>query len=244
MYTVSYTTAAIALLKKRYLFAASMLLSMGTVFGQDFTYSTETTLHTNLATNVYSAVDIFIQTTDLSGITFGWHNTEDNLDPGWDYSMCDYTACYTEIPATGVMVAISDDEMAGDIKGFVKITISPNDISGEGNIKFYVFDELDPTIGDTINFTFSHINTASVEENEIGLSIYPNPSEGIVSLNNLGNKNLDYSIQDLSGKIVATGLINAESLTTVDLTGLNKGIYVFTSITAEGFARNEKIIIQ
>jgi hypothetical protein len=229
---------------KKFYLGVCALLSFSASFGQAFDYSPSQTLHTELEYDTYSIVDIYMQTTDLSGITFAWETVENTIPEEWDYSLCDYTACFSGIPDDGIMTPIADAEMADGTKGFLKITITPNEFFGTGNVKFYVYNQADETEGDTIEFTFSLTGGVGLEEEVTGLSLYPNPASETLVLTNGSNVDLTYSVLDLSGKLISMGYVNADSKETVDVSALQPGIYFLRTEQNGTAILTEKIVIQ
>ena len=82
---------------------------------------------------------------------------------------------------------------------------------------------------------------------DLGVKIYPNPSEGMFTLFiKKASKNIDLSISDIQGNIVytennstVTGTISKQ----LDLTGLAKGIY-YVKLISENSIQVEKILIK
>ena len=79
-------------------------------------------------------------------------------------------------------------------------------------------------------------------ETKVGLSIYPNPSQGMVILSVQGNYGFRYQVSDFTGKAVLKGNTR-ERLVTLDLCKLSKGIY-FISVICESKCLTQKVIIQ
>lgn len=71
------------------------------------------------------------------------------------------------------------------------------------------------------------------------ISIYPNPSNGILTIST--ENNVDVTITDITGKVVFTknNVSNNES---INLSGLQKGVYL-AKLTAEGVEETKKIIL-
>ena len=94
-----------------------------------------------------------------------------------------------------------------------------------------------------IHFTATGIS----DKNEnYDISIYPNPSSGIITIGNLaGFQNLQgLEITNITGKIVfQTTIINNYSSIEIDLSHLEKGIYLI-SFYGKNFNQFEKIVIQ
>lgn len=91
--------------------------------------------------------------------------------------------------------------------------------------------------------------TVGVSEGALSsaLNIYPNPSNGIFTVNMDLNSavNMDITVTDLQGKEVYSETINnaANMSRNLDLSHLNKGVYVFRAATATGSAI-QKIVIK
>lgn len=78
--------------------------------------------------------------------------------------------------------------------------------------------------------------------NNLDLQIYPNPSSGKVNI--LSNKNVLVEIININGqKLVSKSFLNSPNITTVDLTGTSKGIYLL-KLTIDKEIIIKKIIIK
>ncbi|HRP60011.1 MAG TPA: T9SS type A sorting domain-containing protein, partial [Vicingus sp.] len=75
------------------------------------------------------------------------------------------------------------------------------------------------------------------------VSIYPNPTNGMVSIN-LGSKNsvVDYTISSIEGKVIETGKTSS-NIIAVDLSNESKGVY-FIRINTENTSTVYKLIKQ
>ncbi len=84
------------------------------------------------------------------------------------------------------------------------------------------------------------INTDNLVESIEGVQLYPNPTSGIISLENLNNKSLSYT---LSNSVGANINLN-HSASTMDLSSLANGLYYLTiQDTESGLFSVEKIIL-
>jgi len=79
-------------------------------------------------------------------------------------------------------------------------------------------------------------------ETKVGLSVYPNPSQGMVILSVQGNYGFRYQVSDFTGKAVLKGN-TSERLVTLDLCKFSKGVY-FISVICESKCLTQKVIIQ
>lgn len=74
-------------------------------------------------------------------------------------------------------------------------------------------------------------------------SIYPNPTRGMVNIDNPSNDFYSYRIYSINGQLVASGLDIAGSTTQVDVSDLAKGLYFVDVISAER-TKTHKLIIE
>lgn len=81
---------------------------------------------------------------------------------------------------------------------------------------------------------------STLTEGSVG--VYPNPSTGVfnVALNMTSAVNMNITVSDLQGKVVYSD--NVSNSTQMDLSHLNKGVYIFRAATATGSAI-QKIVI-
>jgi uncharacterized protein (TIGR02145 family) len=96
-------------------------------------------------------------------------------------------------------------------------------------------------------------NTTGLNDISNNISIYPNPTKGIVTIGNLENlTGLDLKITDITGKIVFQSKFersevspygNSKSSFEIDLSEIKKGVYLF-SICNKDFKKIKKIVIQ
>ncbi len=76
-----------------------------------------------------------------------------------------------------------------------------------------------------------------------GISIYPNPSDGIFNIRNNRNlKNVNLEIRDLSGRVIIKKIINS-NIEHIDISNYSKGIYII-NMNFEGEIVNKKIVIK
>ena len=84
--------------------------------------------------------------------------------------------------------------------------------------------------------------TTGINENSISnVSVYPNPSNGLVNINFDGKENMNIRVRDISGKVVHTDLINSNS--SIDFSEFGKGIYLL-DITNNHGTFTQKVTIQ
>ena len=76
------------------------------------------------------------------------------------------------------------------------------------------------------------------------IAIYPNPAASFVTLTIEGaNGEVEYSLIDISGRIIRHKTVNAASAERIDLSGLANGTY-FVRVTNESFSKVEKLVVR
>ena len=96
----------------------------------------------------------------------------------------------------------------------------------------------DPTA--TYNNICQNLSTADVAIEE--LSIYPNPTKGLLHINNLVLEKIE--VNNMEGKTIKIVTFNYPSANnTIDLSDLTKGVYILI-IKSNGFTSNQKVIIE
>ena len=92
-----------------------------------------------------------------------------------------------------------------------------------------------------IRMLTSDENIVSLDEELSGLSIYPNPSNGILNVDVSKNDNYSVQISDIIGKVIVDDKITSN--TTFDLKHLDGGVY-FVNISNNEISKTEKIVIE
>ncbi len=232
-------------MKKIYLvFALALIVAPANA--QNFTYDPGQSVDTQLSTNSYSDANIEITTPTVQAIQYKWQLISNDIPIGWTYSLCDYTNCYPGIPHDGTMTEITATEAANGTNGFFKITINPNDIEASATAKIYVYDSQDITMGDTIEFNFTHVIPLSVEtETTQAISIYPNPANAQLNIQNTSKNSItNLSIYNVAGKIMYDSKLLGNSTESIDISKYASGVYFVSYIGSNNIKRTEKLVIK
>ncbi len=79
-------------------------------------------------------------------------------------------------------------------------------------------------------------------ENNKGLVIYPNPTNGLITISDKNEKFINIKIISFDGKQVYNKKIEATSNYQLDMSGFNQGIYILFVETESGFSITKKVI--
>lgn len=101
---------------------------------------------------------------------------------------------------------------------------------------YYIVNDLSDDIEVKVEF---EIDDTSIEENEIQTSIYPNPSNGKITI--ISNAICNMEVVDIQGRILHTSQILSGS-NNLDLSHLNKGIYIVRLYNNQGTTSKTIII--
>jgi hypothetical protein len=67
----------------------------------------------------------------------------------------------------------------------------------------------------------------ALEMNQLKVSVYPNPVTDFIRISSLENRTLEYSLIDMDGRVFLNGKIINKSVKEIDMSFLNRGVYVF-----------------
>ncbi|MBD3636101.1 MAG: T9SS type A sorting domain-containing protein [Crocinitomicaceae bacterium] len=114
------------------------------------------------------------------------------------------------------------------------------DVESNGNLKaYYYIDDISVVL---------NAGGVGVEEekNELSLSVFPNPSHGIVSVNISQNANLDgltIRVLDIAGRCIYSDLFGNALTRKIDLSSFEKGAYLIQVFSNEKLMETRKIIL-
>ncbi len=93
---------------------------------------------------------------------------------------------------------------------------------------------------DDLSFTDAPVSVSKVKNNDLAISVYPNPAQDKLFFN-LNNQSALVTLMDLNGKILTQNEISKTN-NSIDLSGINNGIYL-AQITTELGVVNHKIVV-
>ncbi|WP_422106433.1 T9SS type A sorting domain-containing protein [Winogradskyella sp.] len=121
--------------------------------------------------------------------------------------------------------------------------LSAGDISGAGDVHTRSTSAAACGAPLMLDFDCSVLSVSS-EELSAAISIYPNPSNGRVYINNSGFITLDSArIYDVNGRLILRKELADTPLNQIDLTTISKGVY-FLMVSSDDASITEKIVIE
>ncbi len=79
-----------------------------------------------------------------------------------------------------------------------------------------------------------------------GISIYPNPATNLIniSMSDNDNRKINFIIYSIDGKVIKQGSLQNKTNNSIDISGLQSGLYYLNIMGNESILLNEKIIKQ
>jgi hypothetical protein len=121
---------------------------------------------------------------------------------------------------------------------FLKVGVNFNNIPGDGEIRFKVYETSNPSNADTMTFIYHVTSTADINDSDNiqSISLFPNPaSENILISISEQQTNSFVSIFDLNGKELITQSISPSN-NRVNIVALPEGMYFYE------ISKNGKVI--
>jgi hypothetical protein len=87
-------------------------------------------------------------------------------------------------------------------------------------------------------------NPTGINDNEAKTLnlVYPNPTSGIINIDNPSNGSYGFEVINITGKTVMTRSNITGTTVKLDMSGLAKGMYII-NVTAEGISSKQKVIL-
>jgi hypothetical protein len=137
-------------------------------------------------------------------------------------------------------------KVAGTSSPYIAIVKGLRPVTG-ANITFSI-DDLTKGCRNTAFLPFTVTAAASMVENESNtssyttdLNVYPNPTNGMVTIENIGEAKT-ISLIDVTGRVLKTTPVNADRMR-LDYSNITKGNY-FISIQGENLKEMKSIVIE
>ncbi len=153
-----------------------------------------------------------LYTNDTAYITY--RLIENTCPAGWEFILCDWSACFDDMPNTDDM-----DPLPPGYNALVKITANAHAIEGAGFLEFWIFPTGQMDLHESI---FFYYNTASAV-NELTASMIFHP--GVDQIYLYFPTSLQWTIHDMQGKLVLSGL-SLPQRSIIDTHTLANGVYL------------------
>lgn len=160
-----------------------------------------------------------------------------NNDGIVDIATCDSNSVVSVYVGTGLGNFDAPFQLTlGALPNAIKIA----DINSDGKLDIIVGATTTPSIGKLIVFyNTSTLSNTQFSQNSDAYTLYPNPTNGLFTIQSKTNNSCHYTIHDSNGKTLEKGDFNSSKK--IDITHFQSGIY-FISIQNEQLSQSYKII--
>lgn len=223
---------------KKYILLLTVLTSLN-LFAQDYTIDPNDSVSKAIIVSAYESgqIDLPHDNSTADSLELNWEMISNTTPAGWDFSVCDYTNCYTGVITSGTMTKFGQNQ-----SGFIKINLVATD-GGSSVSQFKIWKTSAPNDFDTLTFIFNA--TLGINDIELGekVVLFPNPSNGseLTVENILSNSTISFT--NALGQVILSEK-NISNTFTLNNIQLNKGVY-FMKLERDGKQySNRKVIIQ
>jgi len=160
-------------------------------------------------------------------LELSWDLLQINFPQGWNYNLCDYLDCMlAPIPFHRNMEPIPALQQDGV---YMKLWVSPENISGYGEWVFHVYETGHLNTGDTITYqiTASGVN-GIFESSAQNVSLYPNPATDLATIVVPGISNgeeITVRLIDNLGRTLISKKHKGSKILSLDISSISKGSY-------------------
>lgn len=153
-----------------------------------------------------------LYTNDTAYITY--RLIENTCPAGWEFILCDWSACFIDMPNTDDM-----DPLPPGYNALVKITTNAHNIDGSGWLEFWIFPTGQMQLHESIFFYYNMEN--DIPENRPSFFVEQNRDHIMIQC----TQPLSWGIYNLTGSILQRGVSSAPK-TAIDKSHLPKGLYL------------------
>jgi hypothetical protein len=201
---------------------------LGCIFGGILNSSAQTFFATpgplyeqTVALNQANLCYIYFENPSGDSLHLRWRKLEASMPQGWDADICDYGTCYFGVPNTALMHWVYDT-----IQPYLKLVVQPGAVEGAAWFWFRVSEEGNTSNFEDVYYCLHTSGVSSVQNPETySFKVYPNPSNGMVWVENKTGTSALALLSDETGRLLASQKM--EPNTATHLTGelLESGVY-------------------
>lgn len=171
-----------------------------------------------------------------NSIDLTWRVIEDDLNPSWLIQFCDCVACYAApIPDSG------DCDLDPNSNQFWKLQVDPQGNAISTQIFKVEIEDMMNGGKDTVTLITTAPSSVSNRIKEFGITMYPNPVQNQLRIDNNNGEAVEVLVSDLSGKQLFINTVDASGF--IDFSTLENGIY-FVSVKSEGVLLGTERIVK
>lgn len=222
----------------KYFLSFIISLAFFSAFSQNFYFLPDDSLSKTISTSDFSDLTIHIDRNPVvDTLHLEYELLFNSLPAEWSVAYCDNHGCWGSLPENGTMSPLYDD-----LNSFIRLTIHPSEIEGNGIVQYYIYEPDDYTAGSIMTFVVQTPLWLGLSNDEnTGIKMYSNPFRERLVFSNVKNiKSLE--IMDLGGKIQPTDKEFSHNKIVLDTESLKSGMYIIQALDNSGKYRYYKAI--
>jgi hypothetical protein len=221
-----------------FLFVATLIPFTG--IAQNFSFVSGNMIEKDIVVEEFENGESKILNSSDVDVVFEWEMITFDQPATWDFSLCDYTVCYTEGETTGTMTSVP----AGSETAFMRVNVVA-DVAGIGTYIFVIWDAAIPSETDTLTMVLTAEGSASINESLTADKLtVAAPINDQMFINNKSGEMATYVILNISGQVLANGFVGPHENATISTSGYNTGLYFFSFQNKGQVLKTEKIVIR
>lgn len=174
-------------------------------------------------TQTYETIEVRCVPNPISDMLITWDLIE--VDPSipsvWDFTICDQI-CYPFFPNHGTPINYTASQFLSGEDYHLKLGVSVNGVEGSGYVKYYIYDGINPSYGDTVIYHLNYQISGLEEKNEHSNNIIWSLSEGKMILFSKTDQETHFTLYQSDGTLICRSKFLGQ--TTIDR-ALLPGIY-------------------
>ncbi|NOQ71389.1 MAG: T9SS type A sorting domain-containing protein [Crocinitomix sp.] len=220
------------------LFAATLVPFTGV--SQNFDFVSGNLVEKTITIEEFENGESKILNSSDEAVVFEWEMITFDQPATWDFSICDYTVCYTEGETTGTMTTVD----GGSESAFLRVNVLA-DIAGVGTYEFVVWDQAMPDDTDTLTIVLTAEGSASINEALTADKLTVTaPINDQMFISNKSGEMATYTVMNISGQVLANGFVGPHENITIQTGTYNTGLYFFSFQNRGQILKTEKIVIR
>jgi len=221
-----------------FLFAATLIPFSG--ISQNFSFVSGDLVEKEITLNEFENGESKILNSSDESVVFEWEMITFDQPETWDFSICDYTVCYTEGETAGTMIAVDP----GSESAFIRVNAFA-DVAGVGTYEFVIWDQAFPDDTDTLTIILTALDNASINEALTSDKLtVTSPVNDQMFVSNKSGEMATFAVLNLSGQVISNGYVGPHENITIQTSDLNSGLYFLSFQDRGQVIKTEKIIIQ
>ncbi|MBK9335986.1 MAG: T9SS type A sorting domain-containing protein [Lewinellaceae bacterium] len=199
-----------------------------TVSGQTFSPVPGPLLEQEIALELANECTIFFENPGGDTLRLRWKAIEVSHPETWVLDLCDFGLCYIGIPPAGLM-----NPAAGAERPYLKLIVQPGATPGAAWLGFRVWEDGNPANFSDVFFSLHTSGITSAPEPErLRVRVFPNPTAGLLFLENPAEHALSARMLDAAGREIWRGDVAPQERRPLNLSAWPAGFY-FLNINGE-----------